>query len=84
MTYHVEHLYVDTTGVVHDGVKRARYSDSGELIIRHPGHLNLFVQALYYTKLNGGHPVQHAVTISTKRVFSPDGIHLPVILSTPV
>ena len=53
MTYSVEHLYVNTSDfsdivavVGHAGVVRAEYSASGELPIRHPGQLNVFVQAL--------------------------------------
>ena len=88
MAYSVEHLYVNTTEftkiVTHDGVKRAQYSATGELLIRHPGFLNVFVQALYFTQLKVGDPpdghthvdhpkpVPHKVPMS-KRIFYPDG-----------
>jgi len=87
MAYSIEHVYADTYEVTHivthDGVKHAQYSASGELLIRHPGHLKVMAHALYTTQMNpsdlpdnhthGGHiTVQHQVPLST-RIFSPDG-----------
>src|SRR6266852_5583457 len=90
MTYSVEHLYVNTSDLTdivpvvgHAGVVRAEYSASGELPIRHPGQLNVFVKALYYTQSGGeppspgpavrqSSPVKHELPMST-RIFSPDG-----------
>jgi hypothetical protein len=87
MPYHIEHLYIDkadgTTIVAHGGERRAQYFDSGELLIRHPGHLNFFAQALYFTQMSGDRtdgraivtrpPIQHTISLST-RIFSPDGL----------
>jgi phospholipase C len=95
MTYSVEHLYIDTfdfsevTPVVgHPGVVRVSYSASGDLPIRHPGQLNVFVHVLYYTQTGGEPPsapghdpaigqssavkVENELPMSTS-IFSPDG-----------
>jgi hypothetical protein len=98
MTYSAEHFYAntsDSTDVVpvvgHTGFERAEYSASGELPIRHPGQLNVFVEAFYYVQTGGeppSHepaigqplpvPVRHELPMST-RIFSPEGTCSPRI-----